>query len=182
MSQDQLIQNCKKKLPKAQGELYKRYASVLFSLCLKYAPNYAEAEDVLQDSFMIIFDKVNQYKGKGSFEGWLKRITINTALQRYRKPGVFNLVNEDNIKEVEVEVEEESIALDFLLRIIQELPDRYRMVFNLYVMDGYSHKEIANLLSISTGTSKSNLARARMILKEKIEKSQDQPQSKSHLY
>ena len=181
MSQDQLIKNCKKKLPKAQGELYKRYASVLFSLCLKYAPNYAEAEDILQDAFIIIFDKVSQYKGKGSFEGWLKRVTINTALQRYRKPGVFNLVNEENIKEVEVEVEEESVPLDFLLQIIQELPDRYRMVFNLYVMDGYSHREIAELLTINQGTSKSNLARARVILKEKIEKSQHNPQSKSHL-
>lgn len=181
MSQDQLIKNCKKKKPKAQADLYKRYAGALFSVCLKYAPNYAEAEDILQDAFIIIFDKINQYQHKGSFEGWLKRIVINTALQRYRKPGVFNLVNEENIKEVEVEVEEESVPLDFLLEIIQELPDRYRMVFNLYVMDGHSHKEIAELLSISQGTSKSNLARARQILKEKIEISQHNPKSKSHL-
>ena len=130
---------------------------------------------------MTIFDKVSQYKNKGSFEGWLKRVVINTALQRYRKPGVFNLVNEENIKEVEVEIEEESIPLDFLLKIIQELPDRYRMVFNLYVMDGHSHKEISTLLTISQGTSKSNLARARGILKEKIEMSQFNPKSKSHI-
>ncbi|AEE19057.1 RNA polymerase sigma factor [Dokdonia sp. 4H-3-7-5] len=181
LSQDQLIKNCKKKLPKAQAELYNRYSSVLFSVCLKYAPNYAEAEDILQDAFMTIFDKVSQYKNKGSFEGWLKRVVINTALQRYRKSGVFNLVNEENIKEVEVEIEEESIPLDFLLKIIQELPDRYRMVFNLYVMDGHSHKEISTLLTISQGTSKSNLARARGILKEKIEMSQFNPRSKSHI-
>lgn len=181
MHLDQLIINCKKKQPKAQGELYKRYSSSLFSVCLKYAPNYAEAEDILQDSFMTIFEKVGQYQNKGSFEGWLKRVTINTALQRYRKPGVFNLVNEENIKEVEVEVDEESIPLDFLLKIIQELPDRYRMVFNLYVMDGHSHKEIGKMLHINQGTSKSNLARARLILKEKIELSQEYLQSLSQI-
>ena len=80
MSLDQLIKNCKRNNAKAQEELYKRYASTLFSICLKYSPNYADAEDTLQDSFMVIFDKVSQYKGKGSFEGWLKRVTINTAL------------------------------------------------------------------------------------------------------
>ncbi|ANH59479.1 RNA polymerase sigma factor [Dokdonia donghaensis] len=181
MSQDQLIKNCKKKQPKAQADLYKRYASVLFSVCLKYAPNYTEAEDILQDAFITIFDKITQYKNKGSFEGWLKRVVINTALQRYRKPGVYSLVNEENIKEVEVEVEEDAIPLDYLLSIIQELPDRYRMVFNLYVMDGYSHREISELLTISQGTSKSNLARARMILKEKIETSLHSLQTKSHL-
>lgn len=179
MSLDQLIIDCKKKRPKAQEELYKRYASTLFSVCLKYASSYADAEDILQDAFMTIFDKVGQYKSKGSFEGWLKRISINTALQRYRKPGVFNLINEGNIPEVTVEVEEESVPLDFLLGIIQELPDRYRLVFNLYVLDGYSHKEISNLLDISEGTSKSNLARARQILKDKIEVSQNNPLSKS---
>lgn len=167
-------------LPKAQAELYTRYNSVLFSICLKYAPNKTEAEDILQDSFITIFDKIEQYKRKGSFEGWLKRVTINTALQRYRKPTVVSLVNEENIEDVGVEVIDETITLDFLLKLVQELPDRYRMVFNLYVLDGYSHKEIAKLLSISQGTSKSNLARARKILKNKIERSQLSPLSKSH--
>ena len=179
MSLDQLINECKEKHPKAQEELYKRYATTLFSVCLKYASSYADAEDILQDSFITIFDKMVQYENKGSFEGWLKRIAINTALQRYRKPGVFNIINEENIPEVLVEVDEESINLDFLLGIIQELPDRYRLVFNLYVLDGYSHKEIAKLLEISDGTSKSNLARARQILKDKIEVTQNNPLRKS---
>jgi len=179
LSLDQLIDNCKKKHAKAQEELYKRYASSLFSVCLKYGSSYADAEDILQDAFIIIFDKVSQYKGQGSFEGWLKRIAINTALQRYRKPGVLNLIHEENVSEVDVEVEEESVPLDYLLKIIQELPDRYRMVFNLYVLDGYSHKEISKLLEISEGTSKSNLARARKILKNKIEVSQDYTLSQS---
>jgi RNA polymerase sigma-70 factor (ECF subfamily) len=175
VSLDQLIKNCKRKDAKAQEELYKRYASALFSICLKYSPNYADAEDTLQDSFIVIFDKVGQYSGKGSFEGWLKRVTINTALQRYRKQSVLDIINEENIREVDIEVDEESIPLDFLLRIIQELPDRYRLVFNLYVLDGYSHKEIANMLEISEGTSKSNLARARNVLKDKIEASKIEP-------
>ena len=165
----------------AQAEVYQLFSGKLFALSLKYSRNKVDAEDVLQDSFITIFQKVTQFKNNGSFEGWLKRIAINTALQRYRKPAVFNLVSEENIKEVEVEVDEESISLDYLLTIIQELPDRYRLVFNLYVLDGYSHKEIATLLDISQGTSKSNLARARVILKDKIEKSQHNPQSRSQI-
>lgn len=122
----------------------------------------------MQDAFVTIFSKISQYKNKGSFEGWLKRITINTALQRYRSKGVFNIVSEEKIEDVSIEVENEDVSIDFLLSTIQELPDRYRMVFNLYALDGYSHKEIAQMLDITTGTTKSNLARARMILKEKI--------------
>ena len=170
MSLDQLIDKCKKNDTKAQSQLYKLFSSKLFSLCLKYSRNYAEAEDNLQDSFMTVFNKISQYNNKGSFEGWMKRITINTALQRYREKGVFNIINEENIEDVTVEIEEDELSIDYLLSIIQELPDRYRLVFNLYVLDGFSHKEVANMLSITTGTSKSNLARARVILKERIEK------------
>ncbi|MBT8393240.1 MAG: RNA polymerase sigma factor [Flavobacteriaceae bacterium] len=169
MSLEQLISNCKKNDTKAQSQLYKLFSGKLFSICLKYSRSYAEAEDNLQDSFVTIFKKIDQYNKKGSFEGWLKRITINTALQRYRDKGVYSLINEENIKDVSVEIEDDDIDIDFLLKIIQELPDRYRLVFNLYVLDGYSHKEVAKMLNISTGTTKSNLARARLILKEKIE-------------
>ena len=179
MSLEQLIINCKKNDTKAQSQLYKLFSSKLFSVCLKYSRNYAEAEDNLQDSFVTIFKKIEQYNNKGSFEGWIKRITINTALQRYREKGVFKIVNEENIKDVSVEIEDDDISLDFLLKIIQELPDRYRLVFNLYVLDGYSHKEVANMLNITTGTSKSNLARARFILKEKIENYKTRQQSQS---
>ena len=170
MGLDQLIRKCKKNDTKAQSELYKLFSAKLFALCLKYSRNRAEAEDNLQDAFVTIFNKISQFEFKGSFEGWVKRITVNTALQRYRGKGVFNIVNEEVIEDYTVEVEDDDdIDLDFLLKCIQELPDRYRLVFNLYVLDDYSHKEIAELLGISTGTSKSNLARARMILKDKIE-------------
>jgi RNA polymerase sigma-70 factor (ECF subfamily) len=169
LSLNQLIENCKINDTKAQGELYKLFSSKLFSICLKYSRNYVEAEDNLQDAFLTIFNKIEQYKHKGSFEGWLKRITVNTVLQRYRNEKVFDIVNENIIEEVDVEVDEERFSIDFLLQIIQELPDRYRLVFNLYVLDGYSHKNIADMLNINVGTSKSNLARARQILKQNIE-------------
>ncbi len=169
MSLNQLIENCKSNDSKAQGELYKLFSSKLFSICLKYSNNYAEAEDNLQDAFLIIFNKITQYKSKGSFEGWLKRITINTVLQKYRSQKVFDIVNENVVEDVELEVDEDHISIDYLLQIIQELPDRYRLVFNLYVLDGYSHKDIADMLEINIGTSKSNLARARQTLKQTIE-------------
>lgn len=170
MSLEQLIEKCKNNDTKAQSDLYKLFSSKLFALSLKYSRNRAEAEDVLQDAFIVIFNKIEQYKGKGSLEGWLKRIVINTALQRYREKGVFDIVNEENLKgEIVIEVENDEVDIDFLLKSIQELPDRYRLVFNLYVLDGYAHKEISEMLNITTGTTKSNLARARIILKEKIE-------------
>lgn len=169
MSLKQLIDRCISHDAKAQSQLYQLYAGKLFTLCLKYSKNYADAEDVLHDAFMTIFKKIDQYDYKGSFEGWLKRVTINTALQRYRGAVVFELVKDDKIEDVQVEIENADVNIDFLLKCVQELPDRYRLVFNLYVLDGYSHKEIGGLLTISEGTSKSNLSRARMILKQKIE-------------
>ncbi|WP_027138161.1 RNA polymerase sigma factor [Gaetbulibacter saemankumensis] len=169
MSLKQLIEKCKKNDTGAQSELYKLYASKLFALCLKYSRNYTEAQDNLQESFLTIFDKIGQYKGKGSFEGWLKRVTINRVLQEYRKEKVFDITNENTLEDNYIDLDEDTISIDYLLKIIQELPDRYRLVFNLYVLDGYSHKDIASMLNISTGTSKSNLARARQILKQTIE-------------
>ncbi|NER13197.1 sigma-70 family RNA polymerase sigma factor [Leptobacterium flavescens] len=169
MSLQQLIKQCKKRERKAQEELYKLFGSKIFGICLKYSRNKAEAEDNLQDSFMTIFNKIEQYNFKGSFEGWMRRVAVNTVLQKYRKEGVFEIVIDDIEEEAEVEVNEENISLDYLLSLIQELPDRYRLTFSMYVLDGYSHKEISNFLEISEGTSKSNLARARMILKKKIE-------------
>lgn len=125
----------------------------------------------MQDSFLTIFKKIPQYNNEGSFEGWMKRITINTALQKYREKSPLQLVSEGINEELEEEVvlETESVNVDVLLRLIQNLPDRYRLVFNLYVLDNYSHKEIASLLNITEGTSKSNLSRARQLLKKEVE-------------
>ena len=170
MTLEELILKCKKQDLKAQGELYKKFSGILFSVCLKYSPNYHEAEDSLQDAFITIFKRIEQFKGKGSFEGWMKRVTVNTVLQKYRKQKVFQLINEEQLEEeVVVEVEVNTVPLDYLLKIVQELPDRYRLIFTMYVLDNYSHKEISELVGISVGTSKSNLARARGILKTKVE-------------
>jgi RNA polymerase sigma-70 factor (ECF subfamily) len=167
---EELILNCKNQDLKAQEELYKKFSGILFSVCLKYSPNYHEAEDNLQDAFITIFNRIEQFKGKGSFEGWMKRVTVNTVLQKYRKQRVFNLSNEEQLEEEAViEIEDNAVPLDFLLKIVQELPDRYRLVFTMYVLDDYAHKEISEIVGISVGTSKSNLARARGILKIKVE-------------
>ncbi len=172
MGLKKLILKCKKRDIKAQSEVYQLFAGKMFAISLKYSRNTQEAEDNLQDAFITIFEKIDQFKFKGSFEGWMKRIVINTTLQSYRQKSVLNLVEYNLPDEVDVEVVEDDISLEFLLGIVQELPERYRMVFNLYVLDGFSHKEISKLLGIAEGTSKSNLSRARLILKEKVELSQ----------
>ncbi|MEX0360018.1 MAG: RNA polymerase sigma factor [Allomuricauda sp.] len=170
MDINELIHNCKKGNRQAQAELYRKYSGILFGMCLKYSRNRTEAEDNLHDSFMTIFNKIDQYKFNGSVEGWIKRITVNTVLQKYRKEQYLDVVSENVGEEVEVDTEQTDISLSTLLGYIQELPNKYRLTFNLYVLDGYSHKEISEMLGTSTGTSKSNLARAKMILREKIEK------------
>ncbi|MBL6607600.1 MAG: sigma-70 family RNA polymerase sigma factor [Flavobacteriaceae bacterium] len=171
MSTEELITRCQDNDRQAQELLYRQYSSVLYGMCLKYAPNQMEAEDNLQDAFITIFQRIGQYQGKGSFEGWMKRIAINTVLQKYRQKRLYDLPADDLIEEkLDEDLDDGSAALPlpFLLSIIQELPERYRLVFNLYVLDGHTHKEIAELLGISDGTSKSNLARARQLLQQKI--------------
>jgi RNA polymerase sigma-70 factor (ECF subfamily) len=174
---DNLIKQCANNDRKAQKEIYQLFAGKLFSICLKYSKNKQEAQDNFQDGFIVIFDKIGQFNFKGSFEGWLKRVMVNTVLLKYRKKNVLNIVTEDIPDEVIVDVDDDEISLDFLLNLINELPDRYRLVFNLYALDGYSHKEISEMLLIAEGTSKSNLARARAILKQKIQNHQKAQQS-----
>lgn len=169
MDLNQLINDCKHNDRKAQEQLYRLYSPKLFAVCLKYSRNYTEAQDNLQDGFLLIYSKIEQFSFKGSFDGWLKRVMINNVLQQYRTQTFLSLVNEDIQDDTEFEIDDDAISLDYLLKIIQELPDRYRLVFNLYVNDDFSHAEIAEMLSINIGTSKSNLSRARMILKDKIE-------------
>lgn len=175
MSLEKLIQGCANRESEAQEQIYRLFAGKMFAVCLKYSRNREEAEDNLQDGFIQIFDKIKQFKGKGSFEGWMKRIMINTALQKYRDKSALNIVyDEIEEEEVQLEIDEDDVSLDYLLKLIQELPNQYRLVFNLYVLDGYSHKEISKELKITEGTSKSNLSRARAILKDKIENGQQE--------
>ena len=177
MSLKKLIKQCADNDRKAQEEIYQLFSGKLFSICLKYSKNKQEAQDNFQDGFVTIFNKIGQFNFEGSFEGWIKRVMVNTILLKYRKKTVLNIVTEEIPDEVIVDIDDDEISLDFLLNLIQELPDRYRMVFNLYVLDGCSHKEIAKMLKIAEGTSKSNLARARGILKQKIEVYQEGQQS-----
>lgn len=144
------------------------YKKTLFVLSLKYCANEAEAEDNLHNAFIEIFTNIDKFKNNGSFEGWMKRITINKAIDSYKKKYQLIPIKEDSIQDVTIDPDEIHLSLDYILSIIQELPHQYRLVFNLYELDDYSHQEIAQMLSISVNTSKSNLHRAKTILKEKI--------------
>jgi len=141
---------------------------MLFMLSLKYCRNEAEAEDNLHNAFIEIFTSIGKYKSSGSFEGWMKRITINKAIDSFKKTLQLVPVKDDIPDDITVTTEEMNLPADYILLLVQQLPDQYRLVFSLYELDDYSHKEIAEMLSISESTSKSNLHRAKAILKDKI--------------
>jgi RNA polymerase sigma factor (sigma-70 family) len=166
------IRKCVENDREAQLKIYQLFSPVLYGLCLKYMRNEEDAKDVFQEAFVIVFQKIEQYKFEGSFEGWIKRIFINKLLETLKKKkkdvlfvDVFDF--EDDVIEEE-ELDLVPIEQGKLLEYIQELPDQYRMVFNLFVFEKMKHKEIAKLLEISEGTSKSNLNRAKSILKKRI--------------
>lgn len=170
MNLEILINSCIKKNSKAQSVLYEQYKDTLFAISLKYCTNKEEAQDNLQDSFLEILKNIKNYKNKGSFEGWMKRITINKAINKHKKSIQTKSLEDKVIKTEEITIDEvNKIPLTVILNFIQKLPNQYRLVFNLYELDDYKHNEISELLSISVGTSKSNLFRAKQILKVKIE-------------
>lgn len=168
MHLEDLIKACNKQERKAQETLYQQYKDTLFVLCLKYCASRAEAEDNLHNAFIEIFTNIKKFNHNGSFEGWMKRITINKAIDSYKKKYHLVPIKEDLPQETDLETHEMNLPLDEILKLIQELPNQYRLVFCLYELDDYPHHEIAKMLSISEGTSKSNLHRAKVILKEKI--------------
>ncbi|MBT0607293.1 RNA polymerase sigma factor [Aequorivita echinoideorum] len=169
MNLEKLIAQCSKNDRTAQNELFQEYKDMLYFISLKYCRNEADAEDNLHDAFIAIFQKIKTYKNKGSFEGWMKRITIYKAIDKYKITKQNHLSVKDDLLLESTEVDDDAeIKLDVLLKFIQELPDQYRLVFNLYQLDGYSHKEIATLLEISESTSKSNYHRAKLILRDKV--------------
>jgi len=142
----------------------------MFGLCLQYADNYDDAKDILQDGFIKIFQKLDQFQHRGSFEGWIRRIMINTALERYRSQLHLYPITESVMSKDDFLYEEifDKMSANDLIKMVQELPPRYRMVFNLYAIEGYTHKDISEMMGIALGTSKSNLARARTILQKKV--------------
>lgn len=177
MKETDLIQGCIKRESIAQHALFEKYAGILMTICRRYAKDQPEAEDMLQDAFISIFSHIIQFKSAGSFEGWLKRITVNAAIGMLnkRKVRIVEISNDQH----EMESQDFNIHSDLnaeeLLKLINQLPDGYRMIFNLYVMEGYSHDEIASMLKIKTATSRSQLSKARAMLKDRIHLSQKIP-------
>ena len=174
MSDQQIIELCAGHDRKAQQELYDRYSRLLLGVCLRYATDKAEAEDILQESFLKIFNSIKEYAGSGSFIGWLRKIAVNTAITHYHKNLKFRYhVEIEEFVSMETGVmsfEEDFFTPDELYRVLNELPTGYRMVFNLYAVEGYKHKEIAEILGIDTNTSKSQYSRAKAVIREKLEK------------
>jgi RNA polymerase sigma factor, sigma-70 family len=166
---DKIVERCKKGDRKAGEQLYHMFLAKMFAVCIQYSKSREEAEDNLQDGFIKVLESIGQYKSKGSFEGWMKRIFINTALEKFRKNRTVQVVEEVPEIADEDDIDDDlSIPPEVLFEFVNQLPEKYKLVFNLYVMEDMQHKEIAALLGISDGTSKSNLARAKDILKKKI--------------
>ena len=155
---------------RAQEELYNLFAPKMFGVCLRYAKDRTEAEDSLQEGFMKVFKYIGKFRYEGSFEGWMRRIMVNVSLEKFRKQHLMHPVEDIALHDSQNYSDDilDKISADELLEQIQKLSPRYKMVFNLYVMEGLNHKEIGEEMNISVGTSKSNLARARDILKGKV--------------
>ena len=170
---EQLVERCLKSERKAQEMLYKHFAAKMLAVCMRYAADKMEAEDMLQNGFIKVFNKIADYRGDGSFEGWVRKIMVHSSIEYFRKH--HKLMQVDSCWDGGVEpfvdpVAAANIDAKVLMEFIQQLPGGYRMVFNLYALEGYPHKDIATMLGISEGTSKSQLSRARAILKDQIAK------------
>lgn len=167
-SEEELIKGCVRRERNAQKRLYELFSPKMYTICCRYVKNAMEAEDVLVTAFTKILDRIDQYKFEGSFEGWVRRVVVNEALTYLRRNRSMYL--EAELEEADREPDYSSLSdhleAEDLLRMIQELPSGYRIVFNLYAIDGYSHKEIADQLNISENTSKSQLSRARVYLQK----------------
>lgn len=167
-----IIEACQKGDRKAQNLLFEQYKGILFGVCLRYAANETEAEDMFQEGMITIYQKLYQYRPIGSFTGWLKKVMVNNCLQVLRsRKNIFTVSlmdNQLNIAE-EIEAHESPISEEMLLKFIQQLPIGYRTIFNLYVIEGYTHVEIGEHLGISANTSKSQLSRAKKLLRALIE-------------
>lgn len=154
-----------------QELLYNRFAPKMYAVCMRYSGNSDDAQDLLQEGFVKVFKNLEKYRGDGSFEGWIRRIFVNTSIEYFRRK--VKLTNISETQEMTIEDKEwnalDTMAEKDIIKIIQELSPGYRQVFNMYVIEGYSHKEISEILGISEGTSKSQLARAKVILKKIIE-------------
>jgi RNA polymerase sigma-70 factor (ECF subfamily) len=167
----ELIERCLENDPRAQELLYKRFSRRMYGVCLRFARNTLEADDILQEGFIKVFTFLKDFRQVGSFEGWVRRTFVNTAINYYHsKENEWKETTLDKAESLQSNTEDvlEKISTEDLLDVIQQLPEGYRMVFNLYVIEGYNHQEIAEMLHISENTSKSQLSRARMALQERL--------------
>jgi RNA polymerase sigma factor (sigma-70 family) len=167
---NELLVQCIDKQPQAQKKLFDILSPRMFAICLRYAKNEDEAKDLLQEGFIKIFNNLEQFSNKGSLEGWFKRIFINTCIEFHRKNQKHRfLENIENVTEISIDSHTISLLKKAdLMKMVQGLPKGYRTVFNLFVVDGFGHNEIAQMLNISENTSKTQLFRARQILQEMI--------------
>ena len=172
LTDDELIKGCIQEDESSQRELFRRYAGKMLGVCQRYARSAADAEDIVQDAFIKVFEKIYQFKSEGSFEGWIRRIVVNTALKKYT---VIRYDKEVSGYEITDRNESSMEASAYshlnekeLLGLINNLPDGYRLIFNLFVIEGYQHEEIAQMLKIQSGTSRSQLVKARNMLKQQI--------------
>lgn len=175
MNEQQIIAGCVEQKREAKKHLYEKYARKMYGICLRYCSNTEAAEDLLQEGFIKIFTCIDSFKGNGSFEGWMKRIFINLALENIRKDKKFILTTDDIMNyadTIDSSTEEEMYRIpeSELISMIQELPKGYATVFNLYAIEDLSHKEIAEILNITESTSRSQYGRARLILQDKVKR------------
>lgn len=172
--EEELVRDCKKGKNSAHRDIYARYSSRMYPICLRYLKNEMDAEEVLINAFMRVFEKIDQFEGKGSFEGWIRKITVNEALLYLRKnKSLYLEVDIDMLNyEPDLNFSEKHLEAEDLLHMVAKLPPGYNAVFNLYAIEGYSHKEIADMLGISENTSKSQLSRARILLQKYIRESE----------
>ena len=172
IAEPDLIRGCLEGNRRMQEELYHRFSPRMYAVCLRYAGNAEEAEDILQEGYIKIFKKLDTFRSEGSFEGWIRRIFVNTAIEHFRRKRYLQTVSEKEENTIEgndISVLDKMAAKD-IIALIKELSPGYRTVFNMYVVEGYTHKEIADMLGISEGTSKSQLSRAKVILQSLVKK------------
>jgi RNA polymerase sigma-70 factor (ECF subfamily) len=172
-----IIKRCKRGDRKAQESVYNLLAGKMFAICLRYSANYEDARDLLHDGFVTVFTKIGQFQHGGSFEGWVRRIFVNHAMERYRNGTKLLTVDGADENSLHFAAFEDEDVDEWgayrlteaeLLAMVDELPPQYKVVFNLYVMDGLSHRDIAEKLGISESASRSNFLRARGILQKKV--------------
>ena len=181
-NEEELIKGCIKRDRNAQKRLYDTFSSKMYALCCRYVKDSMEAEDVLVTAFTKILDRIDQFKGEGSFEGWIRRVVVNEALTYLRRNRSMYIETELEAadREPDYQLISDHLEAEDLLNMIKELPAGYRIVFNLYAIDGYSHKEIADQLSISENTSKSQLSRARVFLQKILAEREASTKHKRH--